>query len=321
LDDFSKGGDVQSILPPTRIDLFSDTFLADTERYQPRIHYAGHERRRGGWRYEGTRSDYLLSFAASGFEWIETDADRCELDEGEPYLIRPGQWYAKGARGPSHSHWVAFAVVRDDDAAGLGSQKHQRPPTMDGPVFRPIQPDAARVWGSPIPLRLPKSLHAGLVERMLHIIGQWSSTRPGASLHAHAELALLLAHLFDGLRRMQTRRRTTSGDAAERIRRAELVAEQRLCDGYDVAAMAHEAGYGHSRFHELYAELRNRTPAVFLRELRLEAARRMLARPDLTVAQVADRLGFGDATAFGRFFRRETGRPPGAWRRDHLRRA
>ncbi|GAB3975042.1 hypothetical protein GCM10027615_41700 [Plantactinospora veratri] len=43
-------------------------------------------------------------------------------------------------------------------------------------------------------------------------------------------------------------------------------------------------------------------------------ARRLLAATDLSVAEVGRRLGFPEPTNFGRFFHREVGHSPGAFR-------
>jgi AraC-like DNA-binding protein len=56
-----------------------------------------------------------------------------------------------------------------------------------------------------------------------------------------------------------------------------------------------------------FAELRD--------AVRLERARALLADPTLSVAQVAQRLGYRDAANFSRAFRRQTGMPPSAFRR------
>ncbi|MFF9841090.1 AraC family transcriptional regulator [Streptomyces sp. NPDC013740] len=64
-----------------------------------------------------------------------------------------------------------------------------------------------------------------------------------------------------------------------------------------------------------------RTPAGLLREARTQEAQRLLARTDLSVRQVAARTGFDDPAYFSRFFRRETGMSPGAFRKHHDRRA
>ena len=51
-------------------------------------------------------------------------------------------------------------------------------------------------------------------------------------------------------------------------------------------------------------------------EVRTERARRMLAAGDLSVTQVAYRLGFTDVASFVRSFRARTGRTPGSLRRE-----
>src|SRR5262245_25887872 len=59
--------------------------------------------------------------------------------------------------------------------------------------------------------------------------------------------------------------------------------------------------------------LRQTASARIHGRLALEA-RRLLLYTDLTVAEVADRLGFADPAYFSRFFRREVGSPPAAYR-------
>ncbi|WP_431784794.1 AraC family transcriptional regulator [Streptomyces chumphonensis] len=58
-----------------------------------------------------------------------------------------------------------------------------------------------------------------------------------------------------------------------------------------------------------------RTPGALVREARVHEAKRLLARTELTVRQVAARVGLADAAYFCRFFRRETGISPGDFRR------
>lgn len=58
-----------------------------------------------------------------------------------------------------------------------------------------------------------------------------------------------------------------------------------------------------------------RTPGELIRQTRVHEAKRLLLRTELSVRQVAGRVGFGDAAYFCRFFRRETGASPGDFRR------
>ncbi|PKV78237.1 helix-turn-helix domain-containing protein [Nocardia fluminea] len=57
------------------------------------------------------------------------------------------------------------------------------------------------------------------------------------------------------------------------------------------------------------------TPGRYLTKLRIERAQLLLTDPDVPVGAVARRLGYRSETAFGRAFRRQTGRTPSDWRR------
>ncbi|MFE6287636.1 helix-turn-helix domain-containing protein [Streptomyces sp. NPDC057877] len=62
-----------------------------------------------------------------------------------------------------------------------------------------------------------------------------------------------------------------------------------------------------------------RSPGRLLIEARTRRAQRLLAHTELSVRQVAVRTGFTDPAYFSRFFRRETGLSPGAFRQHHAR--
>ncbi|MFJ4326797.1 helix-turn-helix domain-containing protein [Streptomyces tricolor] len=60
-----------------------------------------------------------------------------------------------------------------------------------------------------------------------------------------------------------------------------------------------------------------RPPGRLLIEARVYQAQQLLAHTELSVRQVAARTGFADPAYFSRFFRRETGSSPGAFRKHH----
>ncbi len=68
-------------------------------------------------------------------------------------------------------------------------------------------------------------------------------------------------------------------------------------------------------FLRLFRDSSGLTPHRYLVQRRIEVAKSMLLRDDLSVAEVAHRLGFSDQSHFTRHFRRLTGAPPGQLRR------
>ncbi|MEV6622377.1 AraC family transcriptional regulator [Amycolatopsis sp. NPDC051106] len=84
---------------------------------------------------------------------------------------------------------------------------------------------------------------------------------------------------------------------------------------WSVSAHARRIGVTPGHLTEAVKAATGRTAAQLLREARIREAQRFLLRTDLTVRQVATRVGFADPAYFCRFFRRETGLSPGDFRR------
>ncbi|WP_229400057.1 helix-turn-helix domain-containing protein [Micromonospora okii] len=94
----------------------------------------------------------------------------------------------------------------------------------------------------------------------------------------------------------------------------ELLAEPALL-GEPTRAYARRIGVSVRHLNEAVPRATGATPAQLIRRARVLEAKRLLLQTDLTVAQVAARLGFVDPAYFCRFFRREAGDAPGAFRR------
>jgi AraC-like DNA-binding protein len=84
---------------------------------------------------------------------------------------------------------------------------------------------------------------------------------------------------------------------------------------WSVRAHAERIGVTPEHLTEAVKAATGRTAAQLVREARVREAERFLLRTDLTVRQVASRVGFADPAYFCRFFRRETGLSPGDFRR------
>lgn len=88
---------------------------------------------------------------------------------------------------------------------------------------------------------------------------------------------------------------------------------------WTVESLAAVARSSRSVFAQRFAEITGVTPARYLTQLRMNVARSWLHDDQLTVAEAAARLGYDSEAAFSRAFKRWTGMPPSAARRDGLR--
>lgn len=86
-----------------------------------------------------------------------------------------------------------------------------------------------------------------------------------------------------------------------------------------VESLAAQAGMSPRTFARVFRRETGSTPAGFVEQLRVEAAKRLLASSNLTVAGIADRVGFGRAEVLHRAFTRRVGTTPSNYR-DHFTR-
>jgi AraC-like DNA-binding protein len=84
---------------------------------------------------------------------------------------------------------------------------------------------------------------------------------------------------------------------------------------WSVRAYAERIGVTPGYLTEAVKTATGRTPSQLVRQARTHEAQRLLVKTDLSVRQVAKRVGFPDPAYFCRFFRRETGVSPGEFRR------
>lgn len=99
-------------------------------------------------------------------------------------------------------------------------------------------------------------------------------------------------------------RRFAPLDPALRYLRATDIAE------LDVSELAGICHLSESCFRRLFTEYFGKPPLRYINDLRVAQAEEKLRSGLLTVAEVAESLGFSDASYFSRFYKRETGRSP-----------
>jgi transcriptional regulator GlxA family with amidase domain len=94
-----------------------------------------------------------------------------------------------------------------------------------------------------------------------------------------------------------------------------------LDEDLTVETLATRVGMSSRTFARVFRRETGTTPAVFVEELRIEAARRLLETTDLTVAAVAGRVGMKHAETLHRAFQRRLGTTPDRYRQHFARRA
>jgi transcriptional regulator GlxA family with amidase domain len=92
-----------------------------------------------------------------------------------------------------------------------------------------------------------------------------------------------------------------------------------LSEDLGVESLARRTEMSPRSFARIFRREIGTTPAVFIEQLRVEAAKRLLASSDLTIRAVALRVGFGSSEILHRAFTRRVGTTPSSYR-DHFAR-
>lgn len=114
------------------------------------------------------------------------------------------------------------------------------------------------------------------------------------------------------------RRWSTRADLILHLSKAETYLLEGPLDGSSISKAATEAGLSRHHFLRLFHEVYGVTPQQVIDRRRLEEAKKLLADLNRSVLEVAVEVGFTNASAFSRFFRRGAGASPSAFRKLDL---
>jgi len=195
--------------------------------------------------------------------------------------------------------------------------RREGPPDMRmlGGYFAFESPDAALLASL-----LPTLLHVrdiGRLSVLVQLVREESlQQKPGRDLVLERLVELLLIEalrstpgerappgLLRGLAdpRLSTALRHLHGDPAQ---------------SWTVADLARKAALSRSAFFERFSRAVGLPPMEYLLAWRMALAKDLLARSDVGIAEVAERVGYGSASTFSTAFSRHVGQPPGRFARQ-----
>lgn len=100
-----------------------------------------------------------------------------------------------------------------------------------------------------------------------------------------------------------------------RVRRSLNLLKTSFADEVEIESVAREVGLSRPHFFKLFKQQIGIPPTMYVNTLRSERAIETLVSTDMTVAEIADELGFSSQASFSRFFAANVGIPPSEYRR------
>ena len=248
--------------------------------------------------------------------------------DGVPYGVARGDVYAMGL---GMTHWFADcenlvtdtlhfaphifdAATRDALAETPGFQSL----FVEEPLRRALSQGRMGHGGGGRWLHLTPDAYAPVAEMLAELHREWAAGTPDGTLLARGLFLRLLVHLARRYAASPAAARE-AGPVQERNQEATVAAAVRFLDAHfaeplRVEQVAASVFLSPDRFTEVFARTMGRTPRDYIRHLRVERARLLLATTGLSVAEVGQAAGFGEASYFTRVFRAATGATPREFR-------
>lgn len=161
----------------------------------------------------------------------------------------------------------------------------------------------------------------GEIDRLFHqILHARISTLPWQS----AEISRHLLGILLGLLQMTYKENAADREprneiTAARVARIATYMRNHIDKPLSLAELETCSGFGRARLISVFRTYTGQTPQVYLKRMRVEHARMLLANLSLSIKEVAIQCGYPDAFAFSKMFRSVQGMAPTEYRETLLR--
>lgn len=250
--------------------------------------------------------------------WLQTRSALLRLEAGDIAFMARGETH--GLLPREQLQGLALRTLGMDDEAGPGA-----PLPEQGPL---VISGAYQLWHAPLHpalnecppwqlMRAGERTSSHPVEAALGLLrAELQAPQAGGGLAGHALLDLLFTYL---LRELLAARPQQAGFAAATqdpaLRRALQLLQQDCARAWTLQQLAQAAGLSRSVLAARFRRSLGDTPQAYLRTLRIQRAMRLLSETEHKLEAVAQAVGYADAFALSKAFKRVAGCSPLAFRR------
>lgn len=258
------------------------------------------------------------AFGYPGFCTILEGSCRLAVDGQEPVMLEAGDFVLLPATpGFTMSGFATAEPVTLDPHASMGMADEVRHGTPDGPpdvrmlggYFMFASPDADLLVS-----QLPAVIHLRGAERLSTLVqmvrSETAEEQPGRDLVLARLVEVLLVEALRAVGGDEAPPGLLRGLADARLAGAIRCIHDDPARPWTVAALAKEAALSRSAFFDRFARIVGVPPMEYLQSWRMSLAKDMLRRRAGKIDEIAERVGYGSASAFSTAFTRQVGVPP-----------
>ena len=174
--------------------------------------------------------------------------------------------------------------------------------TKQAGLLAPLLPAIVHVQGSP-----------RLVQLVRMVGEEYEDRKPGSDYLLSRLVEILLVEAMRWTSAVNAPPGLLRGLGDERLARALKRIHADIAHPWTVAALASAAALSRSTFFDRFTRAVGMAPMEYLAAWRMEVAKDLLRQGKHSVAEVAERVGYGSGSAFSVAFSRRVGEPPGRY--------
>ena len=150
----------------------------------------------------------------------------------------------------------------------------------------------------------------GYIKNILDVYGSFSA---GSRIQIASNLLLIMARLI----RLFSLEESAHDKNYKKLRAVLSYVEKNYTEKIQISELSEIIHVCDDRLIRLFKEVTGETPIEYIMNLRIEAAIKLLSTTDLSVADVAEKVGFGSDTYMTRVFRQKLNTTPGKYLQKH----
>ncbi len=277
------------------IDTANFKFLEDVDHQYTDLclYHCGHHNCEPGHTFgPGKRSEYIIHYIREGCGIYVHGQKTFRLSSGDTFLICPGEkvYYAADAAKPWAYSWIGFHGMKVDRFLRHTSYSN------DNPVLH--LNDAAF-----------------FLDAINHILATTALTYSN-ELKRQGYLLDLLSGLVDSSRAGSSRKTWHDYPVNTYVKQAAAFIQRNYHKPIHISDVAEYVGITRSYLTSSFQKILNITPQKYLLDCRMHQAADLLKCTDYPIASISKQVGYDDALAFSKIFKKEYGLSPRGYRQS-----
>lgn len=260
--------------------------IAPGEAYPPKGHPQAYSFQAGRGR---VLDEYQFVYISRGRGVFESKSfGQATVGEGDMFLLFPGEWhsYQPDETTGWDEYWIGFKGLNIDSRVSNG-------------FFLPREP----------------IFHVGLSEDIVRLYRNAIAIASEQSIGFQQMLGGV-ANMLQGYAFALNRHNTFEDQqAVEAIHKAKIIMTEKFGQKIGPTDVADAINMGYSKFRRLFKEYTGYAPLQYLQELRLQRSKQLLVGTELTLTEIADRVGYDNADYFSAAFKKKNHITPANFRK------